>query len=168
MRICSLDLYPSSHHSFTLIVFGSLFLVSGALGPSCQSVTLFTHFDSLTATSFWPPSVNHLLQWNKYLFLPLPVVGSKYSNISHLVSFPSTLLQHPKWSIISDIGNKCVNTLFKVLYLKCYCGQKWFLSIWHWNCLFQKPPLLSPLSGEGEIIAACMLILSLELFTHQE
>lgn len=95
------------------------------------------------------PHVNHLFtSYILILWLPLPsdqpllttrccgintdfclyltkAESCKYFNISHVLSFPSTFLQHPKWSIISDIGNKCVNTLFKVLHFHCtHHGQK--------------------------------------------
>lgn len=51
VNVCGLIFYSSLHHSFTLSVFGSLFLVSEALWSSCQSVIHFTHFDSLASTS---------------------------------------------------------------------------------------------------------------------
>lgn len=51
VSVCGLIFYSSLHHSLTLSVFGSLFFVSEALWSSCQSITHFTHFDSLAFTS---------------------------------------------------------------------------------------------------------------------
>ena len=138
--------------SFLLSLIPSPWLSLAHLSCSWSPLILRSICDSFHTFWFiwlpilaWAPSVNHLLQWNKYRLLSLPAVGSKHFNISHLLSFPSTLIQHPKWSIISNIGNKCVNTLFKVLHFHCtHCGQKKFLNIRHWNCLFQKPPALYP------------------------
>ena len=125
-------------------------------------------FASLVPLLIWPPVVTTCcsgINWSLFLL----AVCSKCFNISHFPSFPSTLLQHPKWSIISDMGNKCINTLFKVLHFHCtHCGQKdSSISSIEIAC-FKSLHSSVYTSGEIEIIAACMLILSLELFTHQE
>lgn len=154
MNVHCLVLITFSYHTFMSL--SSVFLLAGVFQAACPSVTHFTCFDSLVLTSVCPPSVNYLLLCNKHRFLPLPAGGVPYFNISHLLSFPSTVLQHPKWSIISDIGNKCVNTHFEVLHFHCvHCGQKHFLTIWYWNADFKRLCSAIHTSGEREIIAVC-------------